>query len=296
MHKTVFKVKAIDYLQIQPDAWYVDATFGAGGHSSEMLAKGARVIAFDYDEKAIFTGYERFAQQIRKQQLLLIRENFDRLQLVVEDLYRKKVITEIRGVLFDFGTSTDQLLLSEVGLSFNQRAPLDMRLDQRLEVKAVDLLLALPEKQLANLFFEYGGELESRKIAKAIVIRREKYGPKAFETTLDLVSVIMANKKSVSQHIHPATKVFQALRIAVNDEIANLERALPQAFRLLTPLGRLVTIAFHEGEDRPVKRFMRECHTLGKGFLVEKKPLMPDGEELKNPRARSAKMRILEKI
>jgi 16S rRNA (cytosine1402-N4)-methyltransferase len=106
----------------------------------------------------------------------------------------------------------------------------------------------------------------------------------------------MANKKSVSQHIHPATKVFQALRIAVNDEIANLERALPQAFKLLTATGRLVTIAFHEGEDRPVKKFMRECHALGKGFMVEKKPLMPDGEELKNPRARSAKMRILEKI
>ncbi|MDR0462874.1 MAG: 16S rRNA (cytosine(1402)-N(4))-methyltransferase RsmH [Pseudomonadales bacterium] len=296
MHRTVFKDLATNYLEVRKDEWYVDATFGAGGHTEAILQLGGKVVAFDYDESAISKGQKRFKDEIENGQLILVRENFDLLEKTVVDLQHEGKIDFISGVLLDLGTSTDQLMSSEFGLSFSQSGPLDMRLDNRLGVKAADLIMVLSEKQLATLFFEYGGELEGRQIAKAIVSRRNKYGARAFASTGDLVTLITATKKHTSTHLHPATKVFQALRIAVNDEIANLERVLPQAFNVLAPKGRLVTIAFHEGEDRPIKQFMKNLQVRALATLIEKRPVLPDRTELKNPRSRSAKMRILEKL
>lgn len=295
MHKTVFKQLAIDYLEVKPQRWYLDGTFGVGGHSGEILARGGNVLAFDYDEEAILAGHQKFKDTIAAGQMILVRENFDQIQKITDDLQKKGAVGEIRGILFDFGTSTDQLLQSEVGLSFNHYAPLDMRLDTRLGVTAADLLMVLSEKQLADIFYHYGGELENRQIAKAIVKQRAKYGARAFQTTGDLTSLVNTTKKAMPTRLHPATKVFQALRIVVNDELGNLERVLPQAWQILNSGDRLVTIAFHEGEDRPVKQFMQAKAQNNEGILISKKPIMPDTEELKNPRARSAKLRAIEK-
>jgi 16S rRNA (cytosine1402-N4)-methyltransferase len=170
-----------------------------------------------------------------------------------------------------------------------------MRLDASLQVTAYDLIQALSEKQLIELFYTWGGELEARRIVRAIAVEKRKRGQEAFRTSFELANLV-ARIKGHGGKIHPATKVFQALRIAVNGEIDNLVAVLPQAWELLGSGGRLVTIAFHEGEDRPVKHFNREQAEAKKGLMITKKPIVPDEGELVNPRSRSAKMRVIEKI
>lgn len=292
-HQSVLLTEAIDLLNPQSGLWYLDGTFGRGGHTAELLARGAHVIALDYDEQAIAAGTERFQSEIAAGRLLLLRENFAGFAAIWPKLPPKA--KKVSGALFDFGTSIEQLRYDQRGLSFlNPELPLDMRLDSRLGVTAADLLMVLDEKQLAQLFFEAGGEMRAKAIARAIAKQR-KYG-KTFKTTGDLIELIQKVSPHRQGHLHPATKVFQALRIAVNDELSNISDGLPVIFTLLQPGSRLVTISFHEGEDRIVKHLFKELEASGEGILITKKPITPGEEEIKNnSRSRSAKLRALEK-
>jgi 16S rRNA (cytosine1402-N4)-methyltransferase len=290
IHQSVLLAETIEALQIQPSKWYIDATFGRGGHTREIINSGGNVIAFDVDHQAIEFGQTEFSEQISNGNLVLVRENFDQLKKVVSDWQKKNPDQEISGVLFDFGTSADQLLNQDRGFSFSGNAELDMRMDTRLGVKAKDLLAVLPEKQLTELFLETGGESQARSIAKAIATQRKKH---PIVTSKDLSNLISRVKPMRGGKLHPATKVFQALRIAVNTELASIETALPIALELIKK-GTLVTISFHEGEDRIAKNVLKKAEQDGHGELLPLvKPSPTEIEE--NPRARSAKMRVFKK-
>lgn len=296
-HVPVMLEEAVTGLNVRPQHWYVDATFGRGGHTRAILDRGGKVVGFDFDQETIDRARRRFSEELELNTLVLVRENFDTLTETLARLTREEAVeTPVWGVLFDFGTSTDQLMAPDRGLSFESaEATLDMRLDTRLGVKAVDLLKILPAKQLTSLFQELGGEEYAKRIAGAIIKTREK-NPTQLETVGGLVSLIMAHKPRRAGHLHPATKIFQALRIAVNDELDNLQRALPQALSVLAPAGRLVTIAFHEGEDRPVKQAFTQWEEQGLGRRITKKALKPtEAERTANPRSRSAKLRVFER-
>jgi 16S rRNA (cytosine1402-N4)-methyltransferase len=292
-HVPVLLHEAIESLQIKPQAWYGDGTFGRGGHTRAILSQGGKVIAFDCDAAAIAFGEEQFATEIEQGQLILIRKNFDQLKTAVEALQTEGKVTEVQGFLFDFGTSSPQLDDPTRGFSFQHNVELDMRMDDRLGVKARDLLAVLSEKQLSDIFYTYGGEREGRKIAKAIVSNRTAH---PITHVQDLLELIEDTKKERRGHLHPATKVFQALRIAVNSELDSIEQALPQALTVIAPGARIVTISFHEGEDRIVKTLFRSWEQKQKGINITKNVVVPTTDETDiNNRARSAKMRVFEK-
>lgn len=288
LHQPVLLKETIQALNIQSGSWYVDGTFGRGGHTKAILDKGGLVIAFDVDLEAIHHGQLEFSDEIEAGKLILIRANFRELLPQLDNL-RSEVRQSIQGILFDFGTTVDQLKDKSRGFSFESDSELDMRMDDRLGVKAKDLLALIDEHQLALLFQEYGGEESAKAIAHNIVFERQK---RPITTTQQLVKIIERTKRNRS-HLHPATKVFQALRIAVNSELENIREALPKALDVLQPNGRLVTIAFHEGEDRLAKQFMKKWEEQNLGEQLTKKPLEAEQAELDiNPRARSAKLRI----
>jgi len=285
-HIPVLLKESIEYLNVQPDKWYVDATYGAGGHTSALLAQGAHVIAFDWDADTIARGQETHAAQLAAGNLRLFHEPFSKLLSVLQ------THTEpVMGILFDFGTSTQQLTSSDRGFSVLGTGPLDMRMDTRLGVKAQDLLVVLSEKQLASLFKNLGGEHEAAAIARAI-----KRSTQPITTAKQLSDLIGRVKHFRGGHLHPATKVFQALRIAVNSELDEISTALRDAYHALAPAGRIVTIAFHEGEDRIAKEYMRTWEQETKGSSLTHKPVGPSEAEIEhNPRSRSAKLRACEK-
>lgn len=297
-HQAVLVKEVLETLNPQADCYYIDATFGRGGHTREILKKGAKVIAFDFDQQSIDTAKQLFAKEIDSKQLILFRENFNKMDESLSNL-KKSLNLEISGILFDFGTSTDQLMSKERGFSFEALdETLDMRMDNRLGVKACDLLKLLDEKQLARMLFEYGGETDARAIAHKIVELRKK-DPNSLDKVGTLVNIVEQTKgHRYSQKIHPATKTFQALRIIVNDELSNIETALPKALRILQESKaidkRLVCISFHEGEDRLVKTFFKQIEITNLGKLINKKAIGASEEELiNNPRSRSAKLRAL---
>lgn len=292
LHQPVLLTEVIEGLAIRPGQWYLDATFGRGGHTQQLLKLGAKVIALDFDQEAIAYGQKNMANEIAQGRLILIRENFAHLA----DL--KAIISsgQLAGALFDFGTTQDQLKSPQRGFSFSQPdSELDMRMDDRLGVTAKDLVNALPAKQLAQLFYDWGGEHQSRAIAQAIVHWRQDHPGEQLTTVGELTTLIDQVKGGATHFskLNPATKVFQALRIAVNDELTNIEQGLTQVLSLLTPPARVVTISFHEGEDRLAKNIIKEWHYQQLGQILTKKPLTPSFEEIRrNPAARSAKLRI----
>lgn len=289
-HITVFLNQAIDLLMVKPGHWYVDATFGGGGHTGKILSLGGNVLAFDFDQQAIDMGKLKFETALAEQELILVNANFANLTATIKE---HNLVGKISGILFDFGTSTDQLMNVERGFSFFGEGELDMRMDQNLGVKAKDLLALLAEKQLTEVFFNYGGETEAKKIAKKIVELRKKG---IFMTTNQQLADLVEKIKTVRGKTHPATKVFQALRIIVNDELGNIEQVLPQALEVVNSDGRIVTIAFHEGEDRQAKVAFRNWEERGLGTIITKKAIEPSAEEIQaNPRSRSAKLRAFEK-
>lgn len=298
VHRPVLLQETLELLAVQAGAYYLDATFGHGGHSRAILEAGGKVIAFDFDQQAINAAQENFKEELACGHLTLIRENFTQLNEVVTNL-KKSLDFEISGVLFDFGTSTEQLMSKERGFSFRaENETLDMRMDDRLGVKACDLLKLLGEKQMADMFFNYGGEKDARRIAKEIVkIRKEN--PEELERVGKLVEIVAKVKgQQKNGRINPATKVFQALRIVVNDELDNIEKALPVAFQILKESAainkRFVCISFHEGEDRLVKTFFTNKVDNNQATLLSKKAIMASPEELLiNKRARSAKLRAI---
>jgi len=294
LHQPVLLAEVIELLRIKQGAWYVDATFGRGGHTEAILQQGGKVIALDVDQAAITYGQEYFAKQIQAQDLILFRENFDRLDQVTSKFKLKHQIDKISGILFDFGTSVDQLKDKQRGFSFESDSELDMRMDDRLGVKAKDLLAALSGRELSQMLWELGGEQKARAIAHAIINERAKQPITTTRQLADLVSKFYGGRKG---KLHPATKVFQALRITVNSELDSIQVALPLAFTLLTKGGRIVTIAFHEGEDRLVKHYFKKLISENVAAEVTKRALQPTEEEIaNNPRSRSAKLRAIEKL
>lgn len=291
-HQPVLLKKSLKYLNIKPGEKYIDATLGGGGHTLAILKSGGHTLSIDCDPEAIQAARKALSHacppRTSRCRVLpswrLIQENFVHLKTIAHQNGFKKVA----GILFDLGVSTHQLKTSRRGFSFNSEEPLDMRMDPSLTVTAADLINGLHEKELSELFEKLGDEHDKR-IAAAICQAR-KIEP--IKTCQQLTEIIVKAKKIRAGRINPATRCFQALRIAINDELNNLKKALPQALTLLKPKGRLVIISFHSGEDRIVKQFFKK----NKMKILTKKPVQPSESEIKNnPASRSAKLRAAEK-
>ncbi len=285
-HIPVLYTQSLELLAIRPDGIYVDATFGAGGHTRGILERvpSGRVIAFDSDPTAI----ER-AAAIAHPNLTFVHANFRDMAERLDALD----IPEVDGVLFDLGVSSMQFDQRERGFSLQYTAPLDMRMNPTEGRSAFDVLLHASESELADIFFHYGQERAARRIARVIVQRR---GAGTLpETTTEFASMVsgLVQRKGHRERIHPATRVFQALRIAVNDELGALRDGLGSAIGRLRTAGRVVAISFHSLEDRIVKTTFRDDERLDR---VTRKPLIADEEEQSsNPRARSAKVRAAQR-
>ena len=299
-HVPVLAAEAIGALAIVPDGLYLDGTFGAGGYSRLILAAGGRVLALDRDPTAIARGAELVRESNGR--LILAHSRFSRMERAAQGL------GPFDGIVLDIGVSSMQLDEPERGFSFRFDGPLDMRME-RAGRSAADLVNELEEGALADLFYHYGEERASRRIARAIVAERAKA---PIMTTAALAQIIARANPGRPQDIHPATRSFQALRIAVNEELDELARALGAAERLLRPGGRLAVVTFHSLEDRIVKHFFASRAGRGRAAsrllpgeiapppptfsLRAPQPVAPNAEECaRNPRARSAKLRWAER-
>jgi len=282
-HVPVLLAETLAALGARAGGLYVDATYGAGGHTRAFVERGARVVAFDRDPRA-------FVPDELARDVTLVRRNFAELGEALDALG----VAGVDGVLFDFGVSSMQLDRAERGFSFAADGPLDMRMNDSEGETARALLATASEHELARIIYEYGEERASRRIARAIVAARE--AGRLPERTTELARLV-AGAVHVSgrrERIHPATRTFQALRIAVNDELGSIARGLAAAIAHTRPGGRIAAISFHSLEDRVVKRSFREDERVRP---ITKKPLLPGDVELaRNPRARSAKLRVAERL
>ena len=290
--------EVIQFLDIKPDQWYIDCNLGGGGHTQAILDKGGKVLGIDLDITAIRHVAKNHQLELietdqlvyaRSENLIIVQANF----LDAATYANKFKIAPVTGILFDLGLSSTQLDTAERGFSFQADAPLDMRMDQRLAVSAADLINALNVGELAELFQKYGEETWAKPIAKAIVSARQN---QLITTTFQLADIIKRVKHSRDK-VHPATQVFQALRIAVNDEMNNFRAALPAIWSVLDSSGKLVIISFHSLEDRWAKNFIQQEVQENHGVALTDKPLTAEESELAvNPRARSAKLRAIQKL
>lgn len=306
-HKSVLLKETIDSLRIQPDGIYVDGTLGGGGHAREVLKRlnKGRLIGIDQDADAILAASEKLAEF--GEQAVTIRSNYECMGEVLDSLG----IGLVDGIYLDLGVSSYQLDTAERGFTYREAsAPLDMRMDQRSERTAADLVNTCKEEELSRILWEYGEERYSRRIAANIVKARQI---KPLETTGELVALIRASipGKLQASGGHPAKRTFQALRIELNQELAVLDHSIDRMIDRLRPGGRLSIITFHSLEDRIVKNRFREnekpchcppefpvcvCGKISKGRVVTHKPILPTPEELReNPRAKSAKLRVFER-
>ncbi len=288
-HTPVMLKESLHYLDPQEGRKYIDGTLGDAGHTLALLKKGGIVLGIDIYESALARAKERIEKEGLLEDFIGRQGNFKEIERIAGEIS----FSGVHGIIFDLGYSTRQLGKAGIGLSFQKDEPLDMRMDKNLQVTAADLLNTLPEKELIKLMRDYGGEMLASRFAKEIVKFR---GLKKFQTTKDLADLLVSVSPSNYERgrINPATRTFQALRIVVNDEIENLEKALPRAARLLLPGGRMVIISFHSLEDKVAKEFGYGVQPNLKS--VTKKPLIPGKEEVeKNIRSRSAKMRVYEK-
>jgi len=303
-HVPVLLKETIELLNVKKGGKYIDGTLGGGGHSRAILEAGGTVLGIDCDQEAIKSARKRLSeacptshcQQAGAGSLgafrwTLVKGNFNQLTKIAKEMGFEKV----EGVLFDLGVSSHQLETADRGFSFNLESKLDMRMDQELKITARDLVNGLGEKELEKLFSKLGGEHHSRKVARAICRQRQL---KPIETSDQLAKVILrsVSPRGRNDRTHPATRVFQALRIAVNDELNSLRSVLPQTVDLLRPGGRLVVISFHSLEDRIVKDFVKEQEQWGCFKNLTPRPLVPSQKEVdQNPRSRSAKLRAAER-
>ncbi len=289
-HIPVMVEEVMTFLRCDSGRTYVDATLGGGGHASEILRRAApdgMVIGMEWDEDALAEA--RNALLSFGERVKIFRENFVHLP----DLMK---VESVDGLLLDLGLSSFQVEKEGRGFSFKGEGPLDMRMDQRTDQTAADLINHLSLEELEYTLFHYGEESWAKKIAKAIVYERER-GP--IETTQTLRKIIhhAIPRRFHSRRIDPATKTFQALRIRVNDELENLRKILETGWTLLTKGGRMCIISFHSLEDRMVKVTFRRLEKEGKMSILTKKPVTPSEEEKKrNPRSRSAKLRCAERV
>ena len=307
-HKPVLLHECLDALAIRPDGVYVDGTLGRAGHSLEIvrrLTAGGRLIGIDRDQTAIDAARERLAPYLDR--VTLVHSNFDRIGDILADLH----IPGVDGMLFDLGVSSPQLDDAARGFSYMHDAPLDMRMDATSGLSAWNVVNEWPESELKRILYEYGEERYAPRIAGAIVRARAQ---QPIATTLELVDVIRSAMPGAAlrEKQHPAKRSFQAIRIAVNDELAAVREMMDTAPDKLRIGGRLCVISFHSLEDRIVKTGIarrehgctcpREAPVCTCGFVqtlrsVSRKPILPGEEELEcNPRARSAKLRVAERV
>lgn len=306
-HVPVLEEAAVNALNVRADGTYLDATFGRGGHARlvlDRLGPGGLLIALDADPEAIAFGEREFAGDSR---LRLVRCNFRELGAVVRDLAPD---AGVDGILMDLGVSSPQLESPARGFSFRHDGPLDMRLDPDTGISAAEWLAGVDEARLVEVLFELGEEKFSRRIARAIVEARESEPVGTTAALASLVEKAIPAGAARASRIHPATRTFQAIRIAVNGELEALDEALQAAIDSLAPGGRLVVISFHSLEDRRVKRAMREASSAppasrrmpsAPSFSPRLKTIgklvRPSQEEAStNPRARSARMRVAERL
>ncbi|MGF9890136.1 16S rRNA (cytosine(1402)-N(4))-methyltransferase RsmH [Priestia megaterium] len=307
-HTTVLLKEAAEGLNIKPDGVYVDCTLGGAGHSEyivKQLSEKGKLIAFDQDDVALANAKEKLAPYLDR--VLLIKSNFRYLK----EQLMKHGIEEVDGVLFDLGVSSPQLDTPERGFSFHHDAPLDMRMDQNSMFSAYNVVNEWPYEKLVKIFFQYGEEKFSKQIARKIEAYRES---KPIETTLELVDLIKDGIPAPARRTggHPAKRIFQAIRIAVNDELQVFEDAIEQAMDVIKKGGRVSVITFHSLEDRICKVAFKNASTVPqlphglpiipeefkpKMKVITRKPILPSEEEIEeNKRARSAKLRIVEKL
>jgi 16S rRNA (cytosine1402-N4)-methyltransferase len=307
-HTTVLLDEAVNGLNIKPNGIYVDCTLGGAGHSSQILSQltdNGKLFAFDQDEIAIAHAKEKLS--LYGEQLTIIKSNF----LYLKEELEKLGIEKVDGVLYDLGVSSPQLDTPERGFSYHHDAPLDMRMDNEAQISAYDVINHWSYEDLVRIFFRYGEEKFSKQIARKIEARREI---QPIETTFELVDLIKEGIPAPARRKggHPAKRIFQAVRIAVNDELAVFEKSLQKAIDILNPGGRISVITFHSLEDRICKAAFKkasEIPDLPHGLpvipeefkpimkLITRKPILPSEEELEhNNRARSAKLRIAEKL
>lgn len=289
-HKPVLLQKTIDLLQVKPGQKYIDATLGGGGHTGKILDALGVVLGIDQDQDAL----DYVSQNINNKNLVLAKGNF----VNIEEIAHSKGFEKVLGILFDLGVSSHQIDSPKRGFSFLTNGPLDMRMDKDSSLTAEYLVNVLGKGELYELFNRLGQESHANAISGAISSARRV---KAIRTTDELLEVIGKahgyreelsdfDKNKIGQ------KVFQALRIAVNNELENLEKALPQAVRLLEKRGRIVAISFHSLEDRIVKNTFKEFKRQGLGEIITEKPIEPDALEIKeNARSRSSKLRVFER-
>ncbi|MEN3202297.1 MAG: 16S rRNA (cytosine(1402)-N(4))-methyltransferase RsmH [Atribacterota bacterium] len=268
------------------DGVYVDATIGGGGHARaflERLGQNSVLVGIDRDREALEVAQKTLSSFAPR--VLLVHGRFSELRKVLDSLG----IPKVRGIFFDLGVSSWQLEEGRRGFSFSKEGPLDMRMDASSGKTAYDLLHSLSEEELADLFFRFGEERYARHVARTIVAYRRK---KPITTTTELASLV--SRVIPRRRMHPATRIFLALRIAVNEELDELEKGLRELPDVLEEGGRVVVLSYHSLEDRLVKRFFRECPVLRS---ITKKPVLPSQEEVcRNPRARSARLRAAEKV
>lgn len=304
-HQPVLYEEVLNALNIHASGFYVDGTFGRGGHAAGILARldsDGRLLAIDQDPQAVAAARERFAAEPRFE---IVHGNFAELKTLVSQRQQQG---KVDGILLDIGVSSPQLDEAERGFSFIKSGPLDMRMNPQAGESAADWLSHAGEKEIADVLWRFGEEKFSRRIARAIVQARNE--GKALTTTDDLVQLIETSVPRKEKHKHPATRSFQAIRIFINRELEVLEQGLEAAVDVLAPGGRLVVISFHSLEDRIVKRFMRDKSRAEKlprdlpvmdadikvDFKVIGKAVKPGAAEIEaNPRCRSSVMRTLEK-
>ena len=302
-HLPVLYNEIIHAMQPHREGLYIDGTLGAGGHAWGILQASSpdgRLLGLDVDPQALSLAREKLAEF--SERAVLVRASYSSLLKQMASLEWRRV----DGILLDLGLSSMQLDTQARGFSFQTEAPLDMRFDPDGKTRATDLVNYMDEIELADLLFRYGEERRSRQVARAIVKARP------IQTTTQLAQVVARVTRGGKSGIHPATRTFQALRIAVNSELEALEQVLPQTLEALTPGGRLAVISFHSLEDRMVKQFMRKeskdcicpprqpvCTCGHKATLREltNKPVRPQDDEIKNnPRSRSSRLRVAERI
>tara|TARA_B110000211_G_scaffold93899_1_gene109499 strand:- start:6659 stop:7588 length:930 start_codon:yes stop_codon:yes gene_type:complete len=303
-HTTVLLHETVEGCVTDPDGIYVDGTFGRGGHSRlllQQLSEKGRLIGFDKDPLAIASGKELESEDSR---FRIVQSSFADMPQELKALG----IDHVTGILLDLGVSSPQLDDAERGFSFMKDGPLDMRMNPDEGLSAAEWVAKTPEAEIARVFYEYGEERFGRRMAKALVRERQE---REITRTSELAEIIKVANPAWEKHKHPATRAFQAIRIAVNNELGDLEKVLAESVDLLAPKGRLAVISFHSLEDRMVKRFIRAQEKgldLPPGFPVTEdqlgrtmkkigKAIMPTKEEIRcNTRSRSAVLRLAERL
>ena len=307
-HLPVMVKEALEYLNCRQDGIYIDGTLGSGGHSLEILkcsSPNGRLIGIDWDEDAITVAKNRLNHF--QDRITIIYDNFKNLG----DIVRNLKVHEVDGILLDLGVSSIQLENEDRGFSFRLEGPIDMRMDKSSRLKAFDLVNSLSIPELEQILWDYGEERFGKRIAISIADYRKR---KPISTTVELADIVSAAIPSRfrPKRIHPATKAFQAIRIAVNDEFRNLETAIQVGIDLLRKGGRFCVISFHSLEDRIVKQSFRllergcicppgmpecNCQKESEAKVLTKKPVLPSEDEIReNPRSRSAKLRVAERV